>query len=294
MLKKLKTPWFLPWILGIFATILFVVAMFGSSSFQECASNYANTSQYKQNSGSTFFSFVNSVLDLTRLTCVGSFIHHTHEEILASFTVLLALFTLALWASTSKIAKDAKTSTNKTIKIMEDTTERQLRAYLTIEQFSYVSHLDTINNAIWWSIHPVWRNTGATPTSALFLNTNSALSDQKLPDNFDFLDAPGESIKMVIGAHLSITASLIKITGADLVAVRDGTKFFYIWGWAKYKDGFPNTPERITRFCNHITHVTGNPTYHYNRETNPIEITFSFYKENNCIDDGCQEQKFNT
>jgi len=196
---------------------------------------------------------------------------------LAWITGVLALFTAGLWFATYRLVREAK-----------DTAKRQLRAYLSIDGFPYVSHLDTTDNTIWWSIHPVWKNGGATPTTSLFLNTDASLRNEKLPDNFDFPGAPGETIRMLVGANATVTARTLAIKGADLMAVRDGTKFFYIWGWAKYKDIFPDTPERITRFCNHITHVTGNPRLHYNRDTNPVEITFSFYQENNCMDEGCQ------
>jgi len=197
---------------------------------------------------------------------------------LAVITAFLTFFTGWLWYATRQLVKGS-----------EDTAKRQLRAYLSIDGFPYVSHLDTTDNTIWWSIHPVWKNGGTTPTTSLFLNTHASLRDEKLPDNFDFPSAPGETIRMLVGANATVSASTLGIKGADLTAVQNGTKFFYIWGWAKYKDIFPDTPERITRFCVHITHVTGNPTLHFNKDTNPVEITFSFYKENNCMDEGCPQ-----
>ena len=173
---------------------------------------------------------------------------------------------------------------------MRDTAQRQLRAYLSIEGFPYRSHMNPTTNAVWWSIHPVWRNGGDTPTVSLFLNVNSS-RDKQLPDNFDFPDAQGETIQMVVGAHSTVAASTITISGTDLAAVSNGTKFLYIWGWAKYRDIFSNTPERITRFCVQVTHVLGDPTNVYNQQTNPLELTFAFYKQNNCIDEGCQRQE---
>lgn len=99
--------------------------MLGSSSFQKCAYDPQNASQYEQYSGSSFFSLINHILDWTRITCAGLFVHDTHDEILAAFTVLLAIFTLALWASTSRIAEEAKESSGKTIKTMEAAATQQ-------------------------------------------------------------------------------------------------------------------------------------------------------------------------
>jgi hypothetical protein len=96
------------------------------------------------------FSLVKTALDWTRLTCVGVFIHDTHDEILAAFTVLLAFFTLALWASTSELARDARESAQKTIKTMEDTARKELRAYVSVQEvdMTIVSSL----TLVWWTI----------------------------------------------------------------------------------------------------------------------------------------------
>ena len=197
---------------------------------------------------------------------------------LAAITLALAFYTGLLWRSTSKLVIEAK-----------DTAQRELRAYLCIEAIHYFSHLDTTNNSILWSIHPVWKNGGRTPPKSLMLNVNSCVTDKPIPDDFDFPAASGETINMLVGANSIIRASQIFITGNDLAEVRKGTKFFYIWGWAKYRDIFDNTPERITRFCNHITHVGGDPTRHHDNTTNIVELVFSYYKKNNCMDEDCQQ-----
>jgi hypothetical protein len=118
----------------------------------------------------------------------------------------------------------------QTVETMDRTAETQLRAYLSIDNFPYFSHVDTTDNKVWWSIHPVWKNGGTTPTRSLFLNTHANLTDQPLPENFDFPSAPGETIRMLVGANSAITARTLGIRGEDLVAVQNGTKFFYILG----------------------------------------------------------------
>jgi hypothetical protein len=58
------------------------------------------------------------------------------------------------------------------------------------------------------------------------------------------------------------------VAAAQLNEVRDCNKFFYIYGWAKYFDVFPGTPQRITRF-NYAVEVVGDATTPFNK--NPIE-----------------------
>lgn len=188
----------------------------------------------------------------------------------------------------AKASTISAASAQRTIEAMEIASERQLRAYLAIDGNQFFSHVNTTDNSIWWSIHTAWKNGGATPTNSLFLNINSRLTDEPLPDDFDFPDAEGDTIKMLVGPNAFVTASTIGIDGKALAGVRDGKKFFYIWGWAKYRDVFPDTPNRITKFCTHITSVTGDPTKSFDAITNLVEITISFYKYNNCMDEDCE------
>ena len=159
-MKKLTNPW----LLGTIALLLFVISMLGSSSFQECAENCKHATQYQQDSSSPFFSFIRVSLDYTRLTCVGIFIHEDRDEILAAFTVLLAFFTLALWASTSKIAEDAKEAAGNTIRTMEDTARKELRAYMAFNTILRRHH-----DTIWARVE----NYGQTPARKVSINVES-------------------------------------------------------------------------------------------------------------------------
>lgn len=208
----------------------------------------------------------------------------TNEAILAYATLALATFTLGLmiytallWRATGRLVSDAK-----------QTAKAQLRPYLAIESFHWLSHEDPDrDNRVWWSIHPVWKNGGVTPTKHLFLSTGSVLRDTELPADFVFPDGVAEPIRSLIGPHATLGAASQTITGDDLADVRDGRKFFYVWGSVRYRDVFPETQEHITRFCAHITRVLGNPTRPYDAETNIVEIHFSFYRRHNCMDEDC-------
>src|SRR5205823_3382553 len=53
--------------------------------------------------------------------CLGGFVHHNGEALIAAFTVILALSTIFLWVATRDLVKDAR-----------NTAERELRAYIAV------------------------------------------------------------------------------------------------------------------------------------------------------------------
>ena len=48
------------------------------------------------------------------------------------------------------------------------------------------------------------------------------------------------------------------ITQQDIIEAQAFRKFIYLWGWVKYRDVFPNTPEHTAHFCWLIL-ILGNP-----------------------------------
>jgi hypothetical protein len=45
----------------------------------------------------------------------------------------------------------------------------------------------------------------------------------------------------------------------DILEAQGSRRFIYLWGWVKYYDVFPKTPEHITRFC-WLIQIAGEPT----------------------------------
>ena len=73
------------------------------------------------------------------------------------------------------------------------------------------------------------------------------------------------------------------------MAVKEGRKFLYIWGTARYRDVFPDTPNRVTKFCVFADAVMGDPMSEWNSDTNQVEIRFINYRQHNCADEDCEE-----
>jgi hypothetical protein len=76
-----------------------------------------------------------------------------------------------------------------------------------------------------------------------------------------------------------IESNHFDISGSDLIDIRDGKKYFYIWGVARYRDVFPATIEHVTKFCVVASGVTGDPKKAFDSNTNPVEIL--------CADEDC-------
>jgi hypothetical protein len=222
-------------------------------------------------------------------------------------TLLLALLTGALARAAYRQIRESRQSIDATvkladaaaehaghaeraIKVTEESAVRQLRAYVFVKEMKYASHFNPVGQYIWWSITPIWENSGATFTRELFININSSLRDDDLPDDFKF--PPSEiayNSPTLIGPRSSIIGAEVHIVGEDLTAVRDGKKHLFVWGWAKYHDVFSGTPERVTKFC-HIVLVRGDTTKSISPE-NVVEFVFRNHRRHNCADEDCDREE---
>ena len=71
-------------------------------------------------------------------------------------------------------------------------------------------------------------------------------------DKFVFPDAgdpSGEIVQMVLGPAAEITSGWIDIGARHVRAVVDQTGHEFVWGWAIYRDVFPDSPEHVVEFC---------------------------------------------
>jgi len=114
------------------------------------------------------------------------------------------------------------------------------------------------------------------------------LRDIELPDDFVF-SYERSTVPATIAPHGMIDSQFRDISADDLVLIKERRKFLYAWGTATYRDVFPDTPERITKFCVLATSVTGDPNAGWHAETNPLEILFQTYRRHNCADEECDE-----
>lgn len=159
----------------------------------------------------------------------------------ALFTVVLGIFTILLWRETRKTAKFA----GLTVKEMQCTAERQLRAYLFVRAMEF-----TIwnNQRIVCSIHT--ENAGQTPANNITCIGTIHISNQSTltPDELDSLST-SQLYAGVIHPHTAYQCSVEKINNdpQEVNALIAGTKFLHLFGIIKYTDAF--NVQRETKFC---------------------------------------------
>ena len=109
-----------------------------------------------------------------------------------------------------------------------------------------------------FQINPVWENVGNTPTRNMTIYTNPAkpilhpILDMAMPKTPDISAG-------MLAPHATGMGSSTHVTGADLLAIRDGKLRMYMWGWARYHDVFDATAERLSRFCIIVSSFQGDP-----------------------------------
>lgn len=154
------------------------------------------------------------------------------DTVIAIFTVILAVSTLLLWISTRKLVIGA-----------ELTAERQLRAYVLVEnalttQFGPVS-----------KIQIAFKNSGQTPAYRLSVWASIEVAVDPLEQRPDPPSGESEQ-KGTFGAgatlHLLEETTRIIVT-EELNGVRSGEAGLYIFGQLSYTDIFQKI--RTTTFC---------------------------------------------
>jgi hypothetical protein len=163
------------------------------------------------------------------------------------------------------------------------------RAYVHHSGFRWISHRDPADDHVFWRIRPRWINGGNTPTRQAYVYVQYEFRDNELPPDFAFVPPPFIPIPALMGPKGIVESGHWDLNADDLKAIRDGKKHFYVWGIARYRDVFPGTPVRITRFCAFIDAVTGNPFDEWDEKTNAVEIRFATYHRHNCADEDCDE-----
>jgi hypothetical protein len=141
----------------------------------------------------------------------------------------------------------------------------------------------TAPNVYNWRLRPRYRNTGGTPTKELRSHVECDIRNAPLPTGHIFVDQNEIVGSGLIGPNAESAGGTAPqgtpITPQDIIDSQSFTKFIYLWGWIKYYDVFPNTPEHTTHFCWLIL-VTGSPaTFVPNtpgQPPTPGTLTFNF------------------
>ncbi len=231
---------------------------------------------------------------------------------LSAVTFVLALYTGKLYRATVALGKDAKTTSDRqagemqeTLRIARESSKASrdaadvARDAMVAGERAFVFAIgikafwtkDNQTDLYHWKFRPQWQNSGDTPTKNMTMYTDCMLLDGELPMGFNFDGRVPFIGKALIPPKILILGGIapaVQISPEDIIQVQAGKKFLYLWGWARYFDVFPETPQHITRFCWGITPV-GDPMTYLPKPGLPDSLYFESYHHNegNCADDEC-------
>ena len=204
------------------------------------------------------------------------------------WAVILVRDTLYETREFAKAARDSAQVARDTFDVQRLAMVAADRAYVHHNGVAWISHIEETEKRIFWRLRPRWLNTGNTPARQVHAQVQLILSSEVLPGDFEFeIEQLRDTAVVTIAPHTFIESGRVVIWGDDLNAVKKGELHAYLWGILVYRDVFPGTPERITRFCVKAAEVTGNPTLLFNEKTNIVHIDWATYERNNCVDEDC-------
>jgi hypothetical protein len=212
----------------------------GSKTFQECIDSTKNKEgEYGTRKGIAKITKIYSI----RRDCLGVFLHENGEAITAAFTIVLALSTIALWLSTRELWR----VTDETLKHSEDTSRKQLRAYVSVEPDG-VGDYNPPDRII---ARVRFCNTGSVFARSVATSICCELSEDGEREAFDDGKISGNNViapRAQILRSADEAISKCKIELGRRAAKNAGKQLYlYVWGIVQYHDGF--TGGRWTRYC---------------------------------------------
>ena len=201
----------------------------------------------------------------------------------AGLLVLIARTQARRLDETARAAAGTAQAAEKTARTAENALVAGQRAFMFLREFKTFLHVDDASGQYRWTLHPVWENSGNTPTKGLEIYTTYRLLDEPLAPGYDFPSTAEDRVTAIAGPRALVEGAPGSIGAEDLAAVQQGKKYFYIWGRAEYHDIFDGTGRHTTRFCNQLVQVIGDPGAPIS-EHNMVQLMFGFHGEHNGAD----------
>lgn len=150
------------------------------------------------------------------------------------------------------------------------------RAFITVNELNtvHVKGLKPIGGSVidYWSFNPVALNSGSTPSRDLIYSPIMGLNffDLNIPVGIGgrtnlawpvwtpVTDTPVDPIeasdrtprtRMLLSGHQSYELGVSEVTPEYLHAMQAKGQKMYVFGYIRYRDIFPGTPEHITKYC---------------------------------------------
>jgi hypothetical protein len=204
--------------------------------------------------------------------------------VIAFFTAVLAISTIALWSSTKRAARSAERSAS----IAEQALVSLERPFIFVKEIDLfteraigpmsASGHNVPGRITTYRISAILENGGQSPAIRVIYNFNCGLIAAHNIDTFDFPDQGNDS-RAVIGPKATLHTASQSISAASVGQIVAGVDRWFIWGWVDYDDIFIETKRHRTEFCFEVT---------ARRLPNAeIVVGFSMHRRFNATDDDC-------
>jgi hypothetical protein len=271
------------WLVLVTTVVVLLVLFIGlargfSSSFKACINHEAEQIAKEPAQGGAIVGVY--------AHCTGAFIDDNNGGITALAALVIAAFTATLWLATSRQAE-----------LTKEAFIADRRAFIFATGFNSAWKEDKTTGLYNWRFRPVLRNSGETPTKRMQMYVACEVRNAVLPPGYVFTPQAYNIAKGMMPPKFELQGGLspqfpgAAITPQDIVDSQAGRKFIYNWGWIKYTDVFPKTPQHTTRYCWLIL-PTGDPMKFVPNTPGqpPTPGTIAFHNihhgEGNSIDDG--------
>jgi hypothetical protein len=133
-----------------------------------------------------------------------------------------------------------------------------------------------------WQFVGLWDNDGNT--NALDLQVQISLwTGAGLQPGFTKKDASSNPIGgLTLGPRTTLTVPDFTLPAEALAAAKHAPGYLAIWGVARYREEAPGRPAHVTRFCNYVTWVDGDPMHDLR-----LAVRYNACREGNCTDAAC-------
>ena len=231
-------------------------------------------------------------------TLVDFFRPTVTDAVMAVFALILLLFAWRLTATTRELVSNATAQSDvnrraieaseraaeaarrsaeaaeKSVAVVQDTTARQLRAYVTVKEFLQGPVKDDKQHLHGWVFQVVWQNTGVTPTKGFRYWAALRQFENGIPADFDF--APPMSSDFAggeLGSASTVTSGTLFVPQQDVAQIQSGARKAVLYGKADYQDVLDQ--KRETTFAVELV-IVSDPG-----GANATPFTFSYHPRHN-------------
>ncbi|HYH42950.1 MAG TPA: hypothetical protein VD867_13305, partial [Burkholderiales bacterium] len=180
-------------------------------------------------------------------------------------------------AQASDAARRSADAAEQTLSALRETSERQLRAYVTVRQFLQAPVKDDRQNVHGWLLQVAWQNTGATPTKGFRYWAMLREFEKTVPEDFEFTPA---GLKDFAGGELgsngTVNSPPLFVSQQLIARIQDGSRKVLLLGQADYEDMLRDA-KHATKFCVELV-LVNDPG-----GANGSPFSFSYYPKHNSV-----------